>query len=102
MSQILVQPEQKLMKPSQILRNTTIEQHHGHYSDKNGKFCALGVLMHELCGWDGKVYTNFMDLYYKMIERLGLNGCIGEVIVMNDDECKSFSDIADYLESVGL
>ena len=52
MSQLLVEPEVKQqLKPSQILRQTTMIQHFGSYGNYDN-VCALGAIARFL-GWDG-------------------------------------------------
>ncbi len=98
MKQQLVQPEVKQqLKPSQILRQTTMIQHFGDYGDGN-EVCALGAIGRHL-GWDGT------------LENLGgigslLNTVLPEnvrfnIVDLNDNFRKTFYEIADWLELGG-
>jgi hypothetical protein len=52
MQQQLVQ-----LKASQILREATVQQHFGTFTDGKGKYCAQGAIMKYL-GWDGTGLLN--------------------------------------------
>ena len=88
------------IKASQVLRNTKLKQVRRMYS--NGKdFCAIGVLLHEF-GYHPRngTYEYCRD---KVEKNFGLDANTRtRVMDMNDLENKSFSEIADYLESKGL
>ena len=108
MSQLLVEPElvnqlfvkQELqLKPSQILRQTTMIQHFGSYGDYDN-VCALGAIARFL-GWDG-TYTDARNTPTEFINVAIPDICIrGRVSRLNDDDHKSFAEIADWLESRG-
>jgi len=106
--------KQLFRKASEILRQTKLEQTYGTFSDGKGKFCAMGAIYAEL-GWDGKhMNSNWRSGDIDIINyQLGFNNIIqyGECTVtesyviggiMNDQERKPFSEIADYLEIRGL
>lgn len=86
----------QLKKPSQILRETKLEQAFNTLTDMKGGFCAKGVIMKYL-GWNGE-YNNDMKSFVWEAERI-----IGNLDVVGlNDKHKSFSEIADYLEHRGL
>ena len=97
MSQLLVMPTVKQeLKPSQILRQTTMIQHFGSYGNGNN-VCALGAIARFL-GWNG-TYDDPSNVPTGYIITLIPNACIrGTVSRFNDDDHKSFSEIADWLE----
>jgi len=99
MSQLLVEPEVKQLKPSQILRTTTVGQTTKSYA-RDGKFCAMGAIMNYF-GWDGTASY----LFYNAVgfKSLGISDDIwGKVVDLNDNCGKSFIEIADWLEERGL
>jgi hypothetical protein len=106
-------PKQITRKFSDILLHTKFKQCYGHEANQwfhNGEpviqeRCAVGVLMSEFFGVD---YANDSSIYktekreelQKILIEHGL--IIGDIIVKNDHERQTFSQIADFLESVGL
>jgi hypothetical protein len=113
MKQQLISKQERLFrKASEILRNTKLPQTYGTLTDHKGRFCALGAIYAEL-GWDGQNLTWDADDFHIIDEQLGFSTIINSeygttmtqgvpVVQMNDNEHKSFLEIADYLESKGL
>jgi len=90
-----------------ILRMTKLQQCRGKYYDQ-GKFCALGAIMHEKYGWNGFDYpfehkSSAYQYLVKISAQRHLVRILGDVVLhkimsLNDQEGKSFSEIADWLE----
>ena len=90
------------LKPSQILRETKIEQNFGSLSNGDGKFCAVGVLYNYL-GWDGISDSDLIGDERPLLRDLGVHAhTVIEIFDMNDCMRWSFSQIADWLEERGL
>ncbi len=84
----------------QILRMTKLQQCRGKYYD-NGKFCALGAIMHEKYGWNGSDNSSLgygTSVHQQMATILGNDAVVNKIISLNDYDGKSFSEIADWLE----
>jgi hypothetical protein len=91
----------------EILRMTKLQQCRGKYYD-HGKFCALGAIMHEKYGWNGFDYSfEHKSFVYQHLVKVSaqrhLVRILGDVVLhkimsLNDDDGKSFSEIADWLE----
>lgn len=102
LSQILIEPDieqqvKQQLKPSQILRQTTMTQHFGNYGDGN-KVCALGAIGRYL-GWDGTLInlSGIGDLLDTVLpEKVRF-----DIVDLNDNFHKDFLEIADWLESKG-
>ncbi|MDQ3967145.1 MAG: hypothetical protein M3275_01970 [Thermoproteota archaeon] len=82
----------------QILRMTKLQQCKRQYHN-DGKFCALGAILHEKYGWNG--FSNPFG-YESSSPRQQLLTILGDAVIckiasLNDDG-KSFSEIADWLE----
>jgi len=101
MQQLLqVQKQETKLKPSQILRQTKCIQYRGHYGYGN-VVCALGAIA-RFHGWDG-TYDNSHDTPSTILETVITDPSTrARVTILNDDEHKSFSEIADWLEERGL
>jgi len=83
----------------QILRTTKLQQCRGNYINER-KFCALGAIMHEKYGWNGNYH--FDQLYKELATILGDEAMLYKIIELNDSYGKSFSEIADWLETIYL
>jgi hypothetical protein len=98
------------LKASQILREITVQQNIGSFTDGKGKYCAQGAIMKYL-GWDGTGLLNkgcnfkynpcLMDYWEKMRSMLGDMDTRLEVASLNDRGA-TFQEIADWLENKGL
>ena len=84
-----------------ILRTTKLQQCRGDYINER-KFCALGAIMHEKYGWNGNYHFEFNQLYKELSTILGDEAMLYKIIELNDSYGKSFSEIADWLESIYL
>ena len=85
----------------QILRTTKLQQCRGHYYN-NRKFCALGAIMHEKYGWNGNDDFGFDLLLQQLVTILGGDMMLSKMEQLNDSNGKSFSEIADWLETIYL
>jgi hypothetical protein len=85
----------------QILRTTKLRQCRGHYYN-NRKFCALGAIMHEKYGWNGNDDFGFDLLRQQLVTILGNDMVLSKMEELNDSYGKSFSEIADWLETIYL
>lgn len=96
------------LKASTILRNTKIKQAIGTRIDSDGSMCAIGVLQHEMFGWD-KSWTS--DSYFEsdrkiqeMLADVGMH--VHDVCELNNGWTErgsvSFAELADILEEKGL
>jgi hypothetical protein len=85
----------------QILRTTKLQQCRGHYYN-NRKFCALGAIMHEKYGWNGNDDFGFDLLRQQLVTILGGDMMLSKMEQLNDSNGKSFSEIADWLETIYL
>lgn len=101
--QLLVQIQRKV---SDVFENTTLRQIKHHYSDKQGGFCAAGIMMSELFGWDGKDLSTFARTenskeywnYCNLVrEKTGKS-----VARLNDHENWTFKDFARFFRENGL
>jgi len=84
-----------------ILRTTKLQQCRGDYINET-KFCALGAIMHEKYGWNGNYHFGFNQLYQELVTILGNEAILSKIIELNDSYGKSFSEIADWLETIYL
>jgi hypothetical protein len=82
-----------------ILRTTKLQQCRGDYINER-KFCALGAIMHEKYGWDGNYHFGFNLLHKQLATILGDEAMLYKIIELNDSYGKSFSEIADWLETI--
>jgi len=92
-------------KASEILRETTVEQCIGNYKDGE-RYCSIG-LMANYFGWKGfdkyNMALGMAPYAEKMQQELGLDGQTRlKMMEMNNVFKMSFSEIADYLERIGL
>ena len=82
----------------QILRMTNLQQCKRQYHN-DGKFCALGVIVHEKYGWNG--FGNPYG-YESLSPGQQLLTILGDAVICKiaslNDHGKSFSEIADWLE----
>ena len=85
----------------QILRTTKLQQCRGDYYN-NTKFCALGAIMHEKYGWNGNDDIGFDLLRQQLVTILGGDMMLSKMEQLNDSNGKSFSEIADWLETIYL
>ena len=76
----------------QILRTTKLQQCRCNCYN-NGKFCALGAIMHEKYGWNG-----YEPSAYQQLNTLLDHNTRFDIMSLNDRDGKSFSEIADWLE----
>ena len=58
--------------------------------------------MHEKYGWDGNDDFGFDLLRQQLVTILGDDVMLSKIIVLNDSYGKSFSEIADWLETIYL
>lgn len=85
----------------QILRTTKLQQFKGsyHYDDK---FCVVGAIMREKYGCNGNDNIGFGLYRQQLIRILGNDYMLSRIIELNDSFGKSFSDVADWLETIYL
>lgn len=79
-----------IQKPSQILRQTTLQQCYGRLDDGQGKYCALGAISIAM----GRSVRELIEILPY--------GAADKIRIMNDKEEKTFSEIAYWLEERGL
>ena len=97
---IQVLKEETQLKLSQILRHTNYRQYYGHYGIGN-TVCALGAIARYF-GWDGD-YNPRSRSPSEIVESVIPEQIVrDQIISMNDDSRKTFSEIADWLEERGL
>ena len=82
----------------QILRTTKVRQCKGKYYD-DGKFCAVGAVMHEIYGWDWDWEVHIPN---RELVSIFHGGILKTILDLNDHDAKSFCEIADALEKMYL
>lgn len=78
----------------------------GYLSDKNGCFCALGVLVNETVGFtdtsrgNGRIRGMTTDLTTELAQKFDLLWPKRNIVMsMNDNEERTFDEIADWIET---
>ena len=81
----------------QLLRTTKLQQCRGIYHHGR-RFCTLGAIMHEKYGWYGHDSGFICEIKQQLCAIFGENAICSKIIALNDQDGKSFSQIADWLE----
>lgn len=84
----------------QILRTTKLQECKGSYHNDDRKFCEAGAIMHENYSWDGNDNLGLELLSQQLTTILGNEAILSRIIELNDSDRKSFSEIADWLETI--
>lgn len=98
MSQQLLPPQQKTLKLSEIVRSLDETKHIRDTFRVGVQYCVLGgigLYLERL--YDQETARNV----YRELTGGARAGLYNQLMCMNDQECKTFAEIADWLESVG-
>ena len=110
MSQILetqniekIKQEMGPIKASQILRTTKYKQQPVGLCNPQdpGQVCAVGVIVRHF-GWNGDINSHTLRAASDKTEKFLGNDIWDKIVLMNNNEHLTFSQIADRLDEMGL
>ncbi len=101
--------EQKILKPSQVLKQFKGKHIRNNYADGKQGYCAIGALLKYYFNYEATKtnYANFKEFVgfkARLIDEIfnGDTEAIANVYFMNDSFKRSLNEIAEYLEKRGL